>query len=454
MDQNDSVAALNRALARKAEAEAILLEAQRAPPQRRLEILKAVAGASGIILALVSLIGGAGSVVGWLANQSRDREQRIEERLERTLTLLSSERPAQRAAAIGSLSSFLAPKESGRNTRVTVAVANALALEDDQVVRGALVAFFQNLDAGQIDQVAASRALAALAANNRALMADAAERDINDSFSAPDERPARDRLLALTAAMAELLRKKARAANMSGVYLSRVDLSGLDLAGTNFDDANLDFTVFDDGVLRGSSFNAASLVGSSFVSADLRDARFTLKDNNPSRRNASFLQEALALRGQAGLPDFHCADLRNADFSGFRLIDLTSDAERDAAPANGSVYFVYGGRFAKANLDGANFRNVAGYAVVGKARSPGWILDTFIALPGAEGNRDAAAYEPDPDARHGPPPAGYGVALDLVAEQFAGAKIDKARLPGWLAGHVRPGLAAPKDVKCKPRAPW
>src|SRR4051794_14950049 len=86
---DDGKNGLNAELARKARLEGDLLTEQLTPKHRRNETLKIVAGASGLVIAFVSLIGGLVSVAGWFINQGENRELRIEERLDRSLGQLS-----------------------------------------------------------------------------------------------------------------------------------------------------------------------------------------------------------------------------------------------------------------------------------------------------------------------------------------------------------------------------
>jgi hypothetical protein len=108
---------LDAASARKLDLEARLLEEQLTPAHRRRENLKTIAGASGLVIAFATVIGGLLSIFSWFAQQNRDREVRIEERMSKALALLSEERPTQRAAAISSLQSFLASSDEKRNSQ-------------------------------------------------------------------------------------------------------------------------------------------------------------------------------------------------------------------------------------------------------------------------------------------------------------------------------------------------
>src|SRR5216684_471412 len=92
---------------RKTDLEAKILEQQLTPSFRRLETLKTLTGASGLIIALVTVIGGFLSVGNWFIGQQKDRQIRSEERLDRALTMLAEKDASRRLAAVTSLGSFL-----------------------------------------------------------------------------------------------------------------------------------------------------------------------------------------------------------------------------------------------------------------------------------------------------------------------------------------------------------
>lgn len=89
---------LAAAQAAKAEVETRLLQQQLTPAYGRTERLKVLAGLSGLVLAFVTLAGAGVSVVNFLGAEEKNRAIRAQERLDRTLALLSNERTSQRVA--------------------------------------------------------------------------------------------------------------------------------------------------------------------------------------------------------------------------------------------------------------------------------------------------------------------------------------------------------------------
>jgi hypothetical protein len=92
-------ARLKSAQAQKTELESRLLEKQLSHSHQRLETFKAFSSASGLVLALVAVVGGLLSVFAWFIDRSRERDHRTQERLERALVGLLASSPEQRVAS-------------------------------------------------------------------------------------------------------------------------------------------------------------------------------------------------------------------------------------------------------------------------------------------------------------------------------------------------------------------
>ena len=453
-------AALDAALTRKANLEADLLAEQLKPHSRRVETLKVLAGASGLLLAAISLGGGLFSIGSWFHDQAQNRELRIEERLERTLNQLSEPRTAPRIAAVGSISSFLTKGADERNTRVVAAIANAIALEDDQVVRNAMIAFFVDLNPDVVSRDSLNRALAILVSHNRGLITD------RRNWSSGEERwfniePNRVRYMAgLARATASLMRHGARVRDMSALYLVRADFSGLDLSGINFDNSVLNTSDFLRSVLRRASFDGASLAATSFVAADLRQARFTVPENGFSfleldlRRSAGpeVRRQLPGAMMHADYPDFACADLRGADFSGFPIWNVTSDDIRHRQQMWAWP------KFDGANLANANFGQMRVFYLDTLRPREQSELFRYEHTSGSASDGDIYSFNRATLTARTPlreRPSSFGLAFDELRNAFGRSNLAGARFPPAVRPFLPPSPPRPpRDLECRPRSPW
>ncbi|MFT4253776.1 MAG: pentapeptide repeat-containing protein [Caulobacter sp.] len=449
----DPKADLDRELARKARLEADQLESNLSPDHRRWEKIKAAAGASSLLLAGLSLIGGGASIASWFIEQGRNRELRVEERLDRALTQLSEARPAQRVAAVGSLASFLDRREEARNTRVVTAVANALFLEDDQIARNQMIAFFETLPTG-ISRPTLEAALSTLVVNNRGLVRDKTEwLEPPGNWYVYSSEDTRGRTLAAsTQSITALLRRGARVSNMSSLYLVLVDFSDLDLSTVSFDDTLLNWSNFSNAKLNKASFIGANLDATNFERADLRDADFRyIETYRLGPRRFSFVSLNLPNHSPRG-PDFGCADMRGAKFAGFPTVDISSDLiDEEKASARLATP-----SFRGANLSGADFREVGFFRYASDYRN------FLFAIKSESGSKrqDDEYYLSHGQILDAPPteydPTIYKRSIADIQSMFAESTISGAKIPKALS---KLGLQSAKtstslQLICEPRAPW
>lgn len=339
------------ALVRKTQVETQVLEQQLGPWYRQLSIT-----------AIIAVLAGLGSVWSWVYQQSKDRQIRSEERLDRALALLADNQPNKRVAAVTSLESFLEERDDAKNTQVLQAIAGALALEDSAPVRNAIISAIEDVDPSVLSRTALDRGLRSLVEANRGLVkeGDVWLRRPENINGVEQGVKVGARLLASANAIVLMLKKGARTAGMSGVYLAKADLKGLDLSNTSFDQAILVWTDFTNASLRGSSFDGADLEDTKFISADLRDSKFVLtnKDNfaiyleDYVARDMAWPHEYMHIEQ----PDFSCSDLRNADFSGHSVFGVAAD--------DFPIQFMSTGpQFSRANLKNADFTNAQIFGV-------------------------------------------------------------------------------------------
>lgn len=370
---------LKAASIRKTELEIKVLEEQLTPNYKRRETLKAIAAASGFVIALVAVFGGILSVLKWIDEQANSRKLRVEERLDHTLTLLSEGKANQQVAAINSLQSFILPSADPRNIQVLVSIANALPLVETAIVRNAILSLFEGIEPALAGRPALDAALKSLAQNSRSLV-----RETNLWHTRPSnlfdleitvkQGPS---LQAVARALAVLLRKGARSKDLSGLYLGRSDLSHLDLTGSNFHDSILAASDFAHSTLEGAIFDDADLESVGFKFAKLRGASFVAyrrggfekqkQSDISGKPKRSYIREELDRATgdtvRAAMPDFSCADLRNAQFAGQPLFFFVPDRLSDRV----SIRLAY---FHGANLEGADLANIAVVTVTSKVENP------------------------------------------------------------------------------------
>jgi uncharacterized protein YjbI with pentapeptide repeats len=432
----------DEALILKTKLETRILAQQLTPSYRRNERVKTLISASGLIVALATVVGGLLSVGGWLIEQTKDRQIRSEERLDRGLNLLADDSPSKRLAGVYSLRSFLDHKDSTQNTQVLLALAGRLAIDDSPTVRIAMQSAIQDIDSKQMDASTLNSGLKSLIETSRSLIAEGHFwRDDFKVAYAPNIDPKTDVKLRGTAqAMVALLRKGARSDDMTGIYLGRSDLSGIDLSRVSFDDSILSFSDFSNATLRGTSFNGTNLEGTRFISADLRDSKFILSGKNlgVTRWDYVELQLARVDKGQVSvsMPDFSCSNLENADFSGASLFELVSNA----VSING--FEDWGPIFWRANLKDANMRTAQffGLATGHDPQFPfGDHGTTSLNGLSPHNSKDVRAqpmiptlYRVNPNAPLGKSASDFSSSLSQLSTNFGDSNWQEAKLPKGL----------------------
>jgi hypothetical protein len=382
---NSALVEKARVETRKADLEAQLLQHQLAPAHRRLEFYKGAATASGLLIALVSLFGAFGSVGTWFVNQSRERDIRIEERLERALTGLSDPSPQRRATSLALLRSFATGTNERHSRQVILAVAEALPLESSPLVANSIVSFLGQLQGVGHGPLAAG--LNSLAEKSRRLLG-------NERAKTGGDAVAGAQLALLASGMTALLRAGARG-ELAGVDLSGADLSGLELNGQSFKGALLKGASFANAKAARADFADADLWQANFRGADLAGANFAQPARGGPMQHDLMRRVAERPDGTFGFPDFSCANLRGADFTWHPLI-FVPPASLNTSTDGASP------RFAGANLEGANLERLMMLGL-GPANSAKWPFPTSADSAGGSvelGNGLALAQMPiDPKAR-------------------------------------------------------
>ena len=344
----------DRAETEKLQAETRLLEQQASPNARRIEQFKAAAGVGGMMTAIVAVGGLLFSFWQFQTESIAKREAYQQERLDHTLALLFDEDPAKQISGVWTLESFIRVSEPAVKRQILAVLVHVLAEEEDKAVRDAIVASFRTPGYADLDEEFQAVLLQQLVAASASLII---EDDLwrtrrgNRETGLP-EHSIEARALSIGKAVVALLSSGPAFKRVSGVYCAGCDFSGMALDGVDFSEAILYQANFSGASLIEANFDSADLEETRFVGAKLRGATLTFND----RTREGFYRQSYIFRATnrdrfKGGPNFNCADLRDADFSGHPLFGFIHVA---VGPQSWSED--QGASFVGADLEDADFR--------------------------------------------------------------------------------------------------
>jgi uncharacterized protein YjbI with pentapeptide repeats len=389
------------------------------------------------ILTWITALGLLGTLLLGVWNSRQERISRDWDRMQKAAEELGSSSPHERLAGVMGVSSFLSSSRDQR-TQAELTLANALGIEESESVRDAIVASFERIDSN-VGQTELDWITASLVRVSQGLMT---EGNLWLSHSDPsccgEPRDASPEARAVSVALAitALVHKGSRLRDLSRSFLARRDFSNLNLAGVNFDDSILSNTDFSNSVLTNGSFEGADLDSTRFVAADLRHAKFTIA----SRSSASprwnyelrrFIGKEVPSAFEETGPEFNCADLRYADFSGHPVFFLASDD----APVN-----ILPPQFVQANLDHADFRSAKVYGVIGKVDER-----YFTVILGAMMRGDFEVVWGDTGSSFGLATDHSERSLTMMRDAFYGSNWRSAQLPQAVLEVFGKALFAPAE---------
>ena len=291
-------------------------------------------------------------------------------------------------------------------------------------------------------------------------------------------------LRATASALTALIKNGARAKNLSGVYCVRCDFSGkiwdmtnpdfskvadfahadptktLDLSGADFHGAILRNANFLGVNLRETSFDGADLTSTNFAGADLSNAKLT--DFGRSHYIIQGMETSGHLYGGM-FPDFTCADLSGADFSGSILFAIYG-----SSPPNPAYAILHNANLTNTKLgqmDVLTASRVPNYNATPPER-----MSTFL----FEGYRQAGEFSDikdwdeqsnivevfwgSPQLRIKEPiPADYRLGIQLVFSNLASARnLDKSELPqgmrDFISRNEKSLAQSPHPTPCTPKS--
>ena len=202
------------------------------------------------------------------------------------------------------------------------------------------------------------------------------------------------------------------------------------LTGTKFDNSILYLSNFADANLNGASFDGADIEHTSFESASLVGAKFTLReDARAGKQRWSYIYRLLQQKQSIHGPNFNCADLREADFTGHPIFGFVGKPLFVFASVRSPIY-VLTASFVGADLVGTNFEDAvmfgasppgggfpfppgSGQRLTEEAGEAYWLFEYEISEVGFK--------DVDPDSYEG--------SLYRLREGFSGSSWSAAKMP-------------------------
>ncbi len=362
---------------------------QRSWKFKTTEWLKALAGVAAI----------AGLVIAFTMN-SRQLAQlaasRNEERFDKAVSRLGSQSPSERLTGLAGLQFFLGPTQKDRHQGALLFLANAVAVETDATVRGAILDTFASLRQYGIEQQVLNDTLAAERDRNRSVLKTLQARfqkRVNEKTDAIFEKGNDEAglgnlaledlapLQATAEAIASLVRSGAYVQDLSDIYCVSCLFSSSDrsvnLSNANFDRSYLRKASFARAILENASFDGAYLMQTDFTSADLRRAKLTDPPLVDPPIQAILIKKAL---WAANGPIFECADLTEADFTGSVMFGFYW------TDIYGTGYFprFFGANLSHAKLDSFTIFTAIPTDVAARNKAPGKLPGAILPIKYAQ----------------------------------------------------------------------
>lgn len=410
-----------------------LVELQLTPSYQRREILKAVSGIGGTLAGFAAIATLFFSVVTASNELSQDREVRIEERFDTALRLTASESVRGRLSGVISLGSFLEAFNIDRQKRTLLLLVHSLSVEKDATVRSAITHVFRDIDTSIVSLDVVDRATVALIRSSRSIVV---QNRLNRYGAYKRDFLARG----IADSIVSMISLGTRIRDFSGIYCPRCDFAGKELNGAIFDGAILERADFSMASLNGASFDRADLNSTRFRRAKLRNARLTIsKTKQVGLFSTEYSWDKLSHDlHRVGMPDFNCADLTGADFTGRVVFGII---HKDA----NLIYYsnFKATSFRNAILNGANLENIGVYGVGRHSDMPSLPFTTSKSVSsGFHKSKESKTYWTfkyflDEHSALTSNTLGYKKNMDAFAWSFAGSDWQAAKLPPALRSYIQ-----------------
>jgi Pentapeptide repeats (8 copies) len=405
----------------------------------------------------VALIGAVWTIFSGLNQIQLERASKDEERLERSVAKLLSDKSNERLAGVSTLARFFSQDDEKQQVAAIVAFADALSREEDPVVRAAILETIKNASSSLPTRTLGS-GLTSIITRNRVLQQSLEIKPRDSSFQTiPKEKLGT--LDATSQAIVALVRGGAHVLDMSRIYCVRCDFSGKQI--------NLDGVDFSSSILFSSDFSGASLEHTNFDGANLLDTEFI-----GSRLSFAKLTDLHGMQAATGTirdgrdapaPNFSCADLSGVDFSKQVLLGVSENR----TPNQSSFW---NANFNGSNLSGADLSTMDVFVVteLPQPLDPQNDLPADLPFVGKSKQLNDPIEDSDPKATpryvilfsgsdlklHSPIPSRFSGFQDATTELSRAKNLDKAKLPPQLLRYMKmhpAGVAGRPDVsECKP----
>ena len=204
-------------------AETRLLRHQFSVGARFVEWLKAIAGMAGVLTAIIALVGLYVSISRFQAEDETTRKTQQQEQLNRSIALLADDNKAKQLAGISTLESFIRSDDPIIHKQILSVLANILAVEENKIVRDAILSSFRNMELEGFDHNVLAGVLSQFAASSASLVVEGKlkrERKGNRfGWLSPDSVEAR--AMSVSDALVLFLRTGVEFTELSGIYCAR-----------------------------------------------------------------------------------------------------------------------------------------------------------------------------------------------------------------------------------------
>jgi len=315
---------------------------------------------------IVGIIALAGTLWLGLRQAQQQQSSKFDEQIQSNISRLFGKEPRERLSGVAALSAVMTTGRPEYQERAFDAMINAIAAEDDAIVRGALLDALEGIDESRFGKETITSAAKRLVVRNRSLFGETADRNKPKQSA---------QALAIGRAVIALIKKGAKIDDLSRTFCDGCDFSQLNLRGVKFDEASVKFTNFKSADLEGASFNNAEVSGAYFTHANLRNATFIQHSFFRGGMSVSpiitYDFDMYFLDG----PHFDCSTLSGADFSGFPVGTLIVDETHHKLRSDLQI------GLDGADVEGANFTNVtADYARFTVAPRPKTMWGSYFGL--------------------------------------------------------------------------
>lgn len=397
----------------------------------------AIGGLLGIFIAPIAL---SISTTQWFLSTRRDQQQRADRRITDAVDALSSVQPTRRLDGVLVLAGAIHEADPEHTHQALIALTTALPYENEAAIRSVILRSLSSIKEGSIPRTELDEGLQTLALASRALVEQGnlwhqrrfdEEEPLNPATVEP-------RAADLASAILLFLRHDAHA-DLTGVYLAGADLRGAHLAGMHFDGAILAFADFSRADVTNASFRDADLQDTDFRNAHAAGTDFTQTARAEEETTPPFdyvreqftYYARLVLQPPPGMrygehyrirgPRFDCADLRNADFDGHALVQMTSDHAGQFVTSEGFT-------FRGAQLQGASFLFVRLFSVAAGDGQPLPVNTSLQAVRSYSPNTVTSLISmPYPEFRPVRSLADFDASMRTFGEAFAGTDWRRAR---------------------------